>query len=92
MTDVKTCLNFDVKIMIFIKNAIFVFITVTSSDNFFFKLSKNVYIRYVFSIYLLRGHIEIPKKSFREGGRGQSEEETGLCGGRVNKSPSKGIT
>ena len=38
------------------------------------------------SIYLLHGHIGIPKKmtsSFREGGKeGQSKDDTGLCGGR----------
>ena len=52
--------------MIFIKNGIIIFITVTSSD-----LKK-----YIFSMYLICGHIGITKKitsSFREGGRGQQK-------------------
>ena len=51
----------------------------------FDSLSKKVYFSYVFSIYLLRGHIGITKKmtiSFREGGRGQPKDDTSLCGGR----------
>ena len=40
----KTCLNFTVKIMIFIKNTIFIFITVTSSDKNFLIYEKKVYI------------------------------------------------
>jgi hypothetical protein len=47
--------------MIFIKNSIVIFITVTSNDKSF-KIIKRLYIRFFFSVYLLHGHIGILKK------------------------------
>ena len=89
MNFVNSCLIFTVKIMIFIKNTIFIFFTVTSNDK------KGIYYVH-FSVYLLQGYIEIPKKmtpSFREGGRGQPKDDTGLCGGMEgSKTPQKRMT
>ena len=84
----KLCQNlpiFYVKIMIFIKVTIFIFITVNSSDKKVLKFLKRVYIRYTLVCISYAGIQEFRKKmtsSFREGGRGQPKDDSGLCGGR----------
>ena len=84
---VKTCLNFTIKIMIFIK-----ILSLFSLQ--LVLVSKRLYIG-TFLVYISYMSVQDFQRkmtsSFREGGRGKPKDDSGLCGGRGGlKLPKKG--